>query len=153
LYQNLDFAFTRYSPITKNSDGMDIALIEIEKSTNKMRYCGVNRSIYISNEGDIKELKALRTINTITKDIFNQFTDIEYKIKPNDTIYLFSDGFIDQFGGEKGKKYGSKRFKELLSNISTLSLKRQHASINSELKKWRGTSEQTDDILIFGIKI
>ena len=75
------------------------------------------------------------------------------KVKKGDVIYVFSDGFPDQFGGPKGKKYNSKQFKSFLLSISQLPLDEQHKLIEKEFNDWRGDLEQVDDLCIVGVRV
>jgi serine phosphatase RsbU (regulator of sigma subunit) len=74
-------------------------------------------------------------------------------LESGDCIYLFSDGFVDQFGGERGKKFMRKRFKEMLLQHSALSMDQQMIAFKTTLRQWQGEQEQVDDILLMGIRI
>jgi len=81
------------------------------------------------------------------------FKNNEVQLKNNDLIYLFSDGFQDQFGGENNKKFMSKKFKKLLLEIHGLPLQEQKQKLTYIFRNWKGLNEQTDDVLVFGIKL
>jgi serine phosphatase RsbU (regulator of sigma subunit) len=74
-------------------------------------------------------------------------------LQKNDAIYVFTDGFVDQFGGPDGKKYKTKKFKEMLLSIQHLNMKDQALMINKEFNDWRGNNEQIDDLCLVGIKV
>jgi serine phosphatase RsbU (regulator of sigma subunit) len=140
-------------------DGMDIAFLLIEmKSKNEklnISYSGANRPLWIlkNNQKEILEIKATKTaIGGYTLD--NQvFVQHELCLEKGDAIYLFSDGYADQFGGDSGKKMMTKRFKELLIENSHLSMKEQGIQLENYFNKWKGnTNEQVDDVLIIGIR-
>jgi serine phosphatase RsbU (regulator of sigma subunit) len=80
------------------------------------------------------------------------FTDHEVAITPGDQLYLFSDGFADQFGGDKGKKYKSKNFQQTLLEMRELSSSAQKDRLNEKFESWRGALEQIDDVTVVGIK-
>jgi len=80
------------------------------------------------------------------------FTSHSMDLKPDDMIYLFTDGYIDQFGGSEGKKFKFRRFRYLLLNIHKLPLEEQKKQLHEAINDWRGAHEQVDDILIIGIK-
>ena len=147
-------------------DGMDISLISIDKNSNKFQYAGAYNSIYLickSNETVTDETIVLnnKMIVEIKGDrqpigLFRNskdFTTHEVPVKKGDSIYLFSDGFADQFGGPKGKKYKYKPFKRFLLEIHQLELHDQKNRLINELIGWQGGLEQIDDITIIGMKI
>ncbi|HYG52401.1 MAG TPA: SpoIIE family protein phosphatase, partial [Flavobacteriales bacterium] len=80
------------------------------------------------------------------------FTEQRFNVRPSDTIYLFSDGIQDQFGGDEGKKFMIKRFRDTLKGLQPLSMKEQVTSLESEIAAWQGNYEQTDDMLLIGIR-
>lgn len=139
-------------------DGMDIALCCIDLSNNKVHFAGANRPMWISTTNENGE-KTLQIINA-TKAAIGGFTDETqqfqshtYSCKKSDTIYLFTDGFTDQFGGDKNKKYNIKHFRELLSSFSDLSMDKQKQRAEAVFNDWKANNEQVDDVLIIGIKI
>jgi serine phosphatase RsbU (regulator of sigma subunit) len=81
------------------------------------------------------------------------FTNHEIDLKPNDRFYMYSDGFPDQFGGEDGRKYMSKRFKQLLLDIHQKPMEEQKQILYNEHLAWRGDTEQIDDIVVFGVRV
>lgn len=138
-------------------DGMDVSLIAINYETNKLYYSGANNAIYIyrKTEGE-PEL----TILNATKQSIGSVSDnpINYELQTfnlqaGDTIYLFSDGYADQFGGERDKKLNYKRFREILQTAFEMPINLQKNYLKTCFEAWRGTTEQTDDVCIMGIKI
>lgn len=81
------------------------------------------------------------------------FTNHEIQLESGDSIYIFSDGFVDQFGGEKGKKYRAKQFKAFLLSVQTSSMEEQLALINTEFERWKGAEEQIDDVCVIGVRV
>jgi len=136
----------------KSYDGMDVALCVIDTETKMLQFSGAYNSIYIIRKKDLIEIKGTKSpigIFYIEKDFKNNV----FQLKDSDIIYLFSDGFSDQFGGIKKAKFSNKRFKELLLSISDLPLEEQESILSNSYEKWRGDNKQTDDILVVGVKV
>ncbi|HLU84234.1 MAG TPA: two-component regulator propeller domain-containing protein [Vicingaceae bacterium] len=157
-------------------DGMDLGLCILDTNNNQLQYAGANNPIYIVREKDKgmdeKLNNSLLSLETATHYLFeikadkqpigyhehrNNFTTHYIQLKKNDTIYLFSDGFADQFGGENGKKYKYKPFKQLLLNIQDKPMNEQQEILDKALFNWMHPNtethhEQIDDVLIFGVK-
>lgn len=142
----------------EQKDGMDMALCVWHKNTNVLEYAGANNPVWImrpikdTRAHEIIELKANRMpvgYHYNAKD----FTDLKFQLQKGDAIYAFTDGFVDQFGGPDGKKYKSKKFKEMLLSIQHLNMKDQALMINKEFNDWRGKHEQIDDLCLVGLKI
>jgi serine phosphatase RsbU (regulator of sigma subunit) len=140
-------------------DGMDIALVAINFSTMKMQYAGANNPVYIVRNNEIIELKpdkqpiGLDKYNNRDKVFTNQVIDLQ----KNDSIYLFTDGYCDQFGASDrikgGKKFGYKQFQRLLLDINGKPMSEQKKLIHKAYLDWKGSLEQIDDICIIGIGI
>jgi|GEM_PF-2282082 len=131
-------------------DGMDISLISIKG--NKLVYAGANNPLWIIRNNTILEFKPNR-FPIGYQEKLRLFEEKETTIQNGDVIYLFTDGFVDQFGGPKGKKYKYKLFKEFLLSISHLSMKEQKKLIQKEFEDWKGELEQIDDVCIFATRI
>lgn len=134
-------------------DGLDIALCIIDCEKHILQFSGANNPVYIIKNRELIEIKGDRMPVGIHINFDKPFTNHILGLESNDQIYLFSDGYADQFGGPKGKKFRYKQFKELLINISHEPMNIQKEILNNTQDKWRGSSEQIDDILVFGIKI
>lgn len=134
-------------------DGLDIALIHYNKAENKMVYAGANRPCYLYREGILTEYSPTKTsIGGHTIDAFD-FKNNELILQKNDTVYIFSDGYADQFGGEKGKKITTKTLKTVLTSIQSLPLNEQQEKLNQFYLNWKGNLEQIDDVLVIGLKV
>ncbi|MCB9360064.1 MAG: SpoIIE family protein phosphatase [Flavobacteriales bacterium] len=136
---------------TDVKDGMDIALCSWNTKTNVLEYAGANNSLYLIRNGELFETKADK--QPIGKSLKRHpFTNHNIELVKNDSIYLFSDGYADQFGGPKGKKFMYKAFKQMLITYSSLPIIEQEEAIKSTFFKWKEAHEQVDDICILGVK-
>ena len=132
-------------------DGMDIALCRLEKNKNQLQYAGANRPLYYFQKGVFNEIKADR--QPIGKyEYRKEFTNHVLKLKKGDCLYLFSDGIVDQFGGEKSKKFTSKRLKQLLESIKDQPMDEQKTLIEKEFEAWQGENESIDDVCVLGVR-
>lgn len=147
---------------SKNSqDGMEIAFCTIDLETLNMKYSGAHRSLYFFRNGEFTEIKADRAslggVSKIRKKkLANlQLTTHEIQLQKDDIFYLFSDGYKDQFGGELGRIFSSKRFKNILYDVHKEPMENQAEMLDKEIMKWSKVSDQkqTDDIIVFGVKI
>ena len=131
-------------------DGCDIALCKITETS--VTYSGAYRPLYVYNKaGEFAEIKATKTAIAGITPYDQEFDQTELLIKDLKAIYLFSDGYADQFGGEKSKKLTTKKFKLLLSTLVNLPIHQQKLQLESFFSEWRGEVEQIDDILVIGI--
>jgi ligand-binding sensor domain-containing protein/serine phosphatase RsbU (regulator of sigma subunit) len=136
-------------------DGMDVAFCSIDKKDMIMEFAGAFNPLYLIRDNKITEIKGDRF--SIGLDETN-FKDQTFKnhlipIQEGDIIYIFSDGFADQFGGPDGRKYKYRRFRHLLLTLHQLPMEKQHQILENNVLEWRGDQEQVDDILVIGIKI
>ena len=130
-------------------DGMDIAICVLDG--NKLQYAGANNPLWIIRKGELMETKANK--QPIGKfDNQEVYTTHEFELLPGDSIFLFSDGYVDQFGGEKGKKFKAKAFRELLLSIQDKSMEEQKLIIDEAFETWRGNLEQVDDVCVIGFR-
>ena len=134
-------------------DGMDIALCTIDFKTMTLEYSGAHNPAYIIRNGEMI---------TIDSDPFSigsyvnnerEFTNHVFNLQKDDCLYVFSDGYVDQFGGPKGKKFMRKQFRQLLIEIAHLPMPEQKWRLMDTLERWQGQQEQVDDILVLGIRI
>jgi tetratricopeptide (TPR) repeat protein len=131
-------------------DGMDIALCSLEGT--KLQYAGAHNPLWIMRNGEIVETKANKQpIGQF--DNYEPYTTHSFDLKKGDTLYIFSDGYVDQFGGEKGKKFKSKSFKELLLSIQDETMSEQKKIIDGTFINWKGNLEQIDDVCVIGVRI
>jgi len=137
----------------ESRDGMDIALCVIDLETNILEYSGAYNPLYLFRDGVLLETKADKMPVGIFLAEKESFTHNCIKIEKGDRIYIFSDGYVSQFGGLNSKKFKTKRFKEILTEIHFEPMRKQKELLNDMIVDWQGDHVQTDDILILGIKI
>ena len=134
-------------------DGMDIALCSINAEKTKLQYSGAYNSLWLIRNKELVEYKADKhPIGLFVGEELNQFTNHEIDLKKGDIVYVFTDGFADQFGGPKGKKFKYKQLQQLLLQISETPMKEQKVALEATIESWKGDLEQVDDILIMGVK-
>jgi serine phosphatase RsbU (regulator of sigma subunit) len=131
-------------------DGMDIAICSLDGTT--LKYAGAHNPLWIVRDGELLETKANK--QPIGKfDNPEPYTTHTIELQKGDSLYIFSDGYADQFGGEKGKKLKTANFKKLLLSIQNESMERQNQLIDEAFENWKGNLEQLDDVCIIGVKI
>ena len=138
------------------SDGMDIALYIINKEKQELQYSGAFNPLYILRENTDNEFIEIKADNQPISAYMKEtdFTNHKIKLQKNDCLYTFSDGYYDQFGGEKGRKFRLKNFKHLLLKIYNEPMDIQKKILEQTLLNWMGTKhKQLDDIIVFGLKI
>jgi len=142
---------------SESKDGMDIAICKINHKKNTLEYAGAMRPLWIVNTaGELTEIKADKIpIGTKQKDRDETIVYTTHTIETNkgDTFYIFTDGYADQFGGTRDKKYSTGKFKELLIANSKLDFANQEKNIRQEHLDWKDQNEQVDDILIIGFTV
>lgn len=136
----------------KSLEGMDVAICSYDTSTGEFCFAGALRPMLLINDGVLKKLKGDR-VGIGRKQKEYQFTEQKVFVQPGDVIYMFSDGYSDQFGGEKGRKYMSKRFRDFLQDIQEHSIEEQNILLQYEFHLWKEGNEQVDDVLVMGFEI
>jgi len=135
------------------NDGMDLALIAYDKKNRKLQYAGAYNPLVIARDGEIITIKGDRFPIGMSTVNNKKFTNVDVDIQSGDVLYIFSDGYADQFGGPEGKKFKSLNLKNELLRISSLSMPVQKEQLLKTLDAWMGDREQIDDILIIGTKV
>jgi serine phosphatase RsbU (regulator of sigma subunit)/HAMP domain-containing protein len=134
-------------------DGMDISLCSLDENTLTLEFSGAQNSVWIFRDGICTELKGNKRSIGNTEDLETPFSTQQFNCQTGDIIYLFSDGFPDQFGGISGKKLMRKNFKEILSKAAQLPIADQKVFLQQQLQSWKLDYEQVDDILVMGIQV
>jgi len=144
---------------TANRDGMDIAICVWDQNKNALQFAGAKSPMLLINDHELQVVKGNRMpIGGLQREVERCFTVHEFNIESPSTIYIYSDGFQDQFGGEKGKKFLSKKFKQLLYENHELPMEDQQQLLAHTFEKWIGDDTQTpetqiDDVLVIGFRI
>lgn len=140
-----------------NQDGMDIALLSYDPQSRKAEYAGANNPLWrISDENGspvFTEVKADKQPLGVYKGVHTPFHNHCFDLRKGDQVYLFTDGYADQFGGPSGKKFKYKRMQDLITSRASLKPSEQKDLLSAELNAWKGELEQVDDILVIGIKV
>lgn len=135
-------------------DGMDIALCAINYKKSTMEFAGANNPLWLIRNNLVIEINGDKfPIGAFVGEELQRFTNHEWEIQKGDCIYMFTDGFADQFGGPKGKKFKYKQLQELLLQIHSKPMAEQKQILQQTNDEWQGELEQVDDILIIGIRI
>jgi serine phosphatase RsbU (regulator of sigma subunit) len=155
----------------EQKDGMDMAVAILHREKKELFFAGAHNPLYlVRNNGNISGLGSVKepSLTGFGSRLYefkgdrqpigfhpeeSEFTNHKISLAEQDTIYIFSDGFIDQFGGDQRKKYKSSRFKELLLSLQKESLDKQKLLIEQAFKNWRGDNEQIDDVCVIGFRI
>ncbi len=160
LRDNIIKAMQQSGKEGEQRDGMDVAAIAIDPGSNKMEFAGANNPLYFIQNNELIEMPEPNLVEVKGDKMpislhrkMESFSNHTLKIKKNDIIYIFSDGYADQFGGENGKKFKYKPFRNLLLNISSKPMSEQKKILDETLEKWKGEFDQIDDVLVMGIKI
>jgi serine phosphatase RsbU (regulator of sigma subunit) len=134
-------------------DGMDISLCLIDEQKKKLFYAGANRAMWLMRKNELHLFDPDKfSIGGDQGSVEREFTLHQTDMVPGDCVYLSSDGYADQFGGEKGKKFMVKRFQDLVKQIHTLPMNEQHDFIEKAFLDWKGKLEQVDDVLVIGFR-
>jgi tetratricopeptide (TPR) repeat protein len=155
----------------EQKDGMDLAIAVYNKKNRELHFSGANNPLYIIRKKNVPEQKDLEPFASMDNGEYrlfeikgdkqpigthweeNPFRTTSVYLKEHDSFYLFSDGYIDQFGGEQRKKYKSANFKKLLLSVQGKEMEAQREVLEQEFDRWRGPFEQIDDISVLGVRI
>lgn len=144
--------FTKFSTSTQHYNGLDLAIAEMNTQTNILRFAGANSPLWILRGGELIELKPTRNpIGSYPKEV--PFETETIQLLPKDRVFMFSDGYKDQFGGENFEKIKSRRFKELIIGTGNVPLAEQKNEIEQYFDVWKGENSQTDDVLLFAFEV
>ncbi len=135
-------------------DGMDISICACDSKKGQLTWAGANNPLWIIRQ----KSQEIETLNGDRQPVGiypfkTPLTSHKIDINKGDTIYLFTDGFVDQFGGEKGKKYKTTNFKNLLIGISSKDISSQSRLLSAEFDQWKGANSQIDDVCVMGVRM
>lgn len=156
LNESIEIALCQSTCYDHSQDGMDIALCSIDKKNNILKFAGANRPIWIIRHGqsELEEIKGTKkAIGGLATNFNSNFETHSIKLQKGDTVYMFSDGYADQFGGELKKKLTTKKFKQLILSIQDKTMLQQKVHLNNFFDDWKAKLEQVDDILVIGIRM
>ncbi len=153
LSKGIEATFSRNEDDLSVKDGMDIALCMIDKKNKRLEFAGAFNSLYLIRDNRLTEIKGDRfsiglTANELGKPFTNHFLELEKE----DRIYIFTDGYVDQFGGPKGKKFMYRRFRHMLLRVHKIPMLEQKKFLEDTLGAWMADVEQVDDIQVVGIQ-
>ena len=132
---------------------MDISLISIDKKSQQICFTGANNPLYLFNSDGFREFKGDKfPVGSFVGEELRNFKTQEIETKEGDFIYLFTDGYADQFGGPRGKKFKYKQLRETFQNVYPTPLTEQKEKLNRTFEVWMGELDQIDDVLIIGLK-
>lgn len=133
-------------------DGMDMALCTLDPGDLMLEYSGANCPLYLVRDGQVLQYAPDKMPIGGFELQGKAFTDHRIQLQKGDVVYIFSDGYADQFGGPRGKKFLYRRFRELLVEIHGMPMERQKIMLLEALNQWKGAHEQVDDILVIGMR-
>ncbi len=140
--------------ISDLNSGFDAALCLYDFKTKKIRFCGAKRPLYLFRKGVLQEFRGSRSSVGLFSIAGKKFEETEIQLEENDQLFLFSDGYTDQIGGPRNKRFMSKRLKETIKELLSSSSSDQHKKLIETIIDWKGNNEeQLDDILVLGIKL
>ncbi|MCK4664097.1 MAG: SpoIIE family protein phosphatase [Bacteroidales bacterium] len=152
LRNNVVKALKQEGEESKSKDGMDVAILTLDTGTNKLEYAGANNPFYLIRNKELIETKANKMPVAIYLKM-EPFTKHEIELQTGDSLYIFSDGFADQFGGPKGRKFMYKPFKKLLIEMQGKPMCEQKEILDKTFEDWKNDNEQIDDVLVIGVSI
>lgn len=138
----------------ESTDGMDVSICIVDFEKNLLRYAGANRPMWFVRNNELIVYPPNKfPIGGLQIFHDQKFNNHEINLQKNDTFYIFTDGYADQFGGENGKKLMTKKLKEILISIQHLDMINQKNFLDDFFRKWKGEYEQVDDVLVIGVQI
>lgn len=156
LDQELSSTFNHEENSQQTLDGLDTVLIRLDKDSDKVKYAGALRPLMVIRDGEAIEMKGDRYPIGLLEGVIKDFKTYEFELKDKDALYLYSDGYADQFGGPKqdkgGKKFSKKKMRELLLSIQDLSFEELAHFLEYAFNNWKQEIPQTDDIVLIGLQ-
>ncbi len=154
LNKDINLSLHQEESSDSSHDGMDIALCAIDKEKKELRFSGAGRPMYLWRNGEVLMFKTNKGgIGGVYGNIFPEFGEEVVKLENKDCVYIFSDGYADQFGEKTQSKFSSRRLRELLQKIGHLPMNDQGIAVRDAFFNWKGNELQFDDVLVMGFKI
>ncbi|RPH30744.1 MAG: hypothetical protein EHM93_15190 [Bacteroidales bacterium] len=153
MRDKIKFALHQSNQTRETKDGMDMALVAIDLNSKILKYSGANNPIYIIRDSALIELKADKMPIGIQPREKPNFSNLEFQLQKDDSVYLFSDGYADQIDKVTMKKFSLKNFQKLLVSIANQGMTEQRDELEAVIERWRNNEDQTDDILVVGVRI
>jgi serine phosphatase RsbU (regulator of sigma subunit) len=146
-------AETLHTKDSHSKDGMDIALCCIDYNNMTLEFSGAINELYLVRDGALQMVQGDKTYIGTIDESFISYSNNSIGLQKNDCLYIFTDGFRDQFGGIKGKKFMRKRFDEMILSQHTLEMEEQRRLYTKTFRNWMGMEEQVDDVLMIGVRV
>jgi sigma-B regulation protein RsbU (phosphoserine phosphatase) len=138
----------------ESNDGMDIAICSFDLAGKTLEYAGANRPLWLIRNREVITVKPDKfPIGGLQMAHDRTFTNAVLHLQENDAVYIFTDGYADQFGGDKGKKMMTAKFKDLLISLQSRTMREQEVFLKEHFENWKGDNEQVDDVLVIGISV
>ncbi|MGB0525403.1 MAG: 7TM diverse intracellular signaling domain-containing protein [Flammeovirgaceae bacterium] len=154
LDKRVQFALSHQNTENKRKDGMDMAILVVDEDAKSVKFAGAKNPVCHLKNGEIERIKGSKyPIGSYKSERTKVFEQKEFELRSGDAYYIFSDGFQDQFGGAEGRKYMTKRFRNLLQSIGHLPMKEQKELLYQEFNTWKQNGSQTDDVLVIGFRL
>jgi serine phosphatase RsbU (regulator of sigma subunit)/HAMP domain-containing protein len=134
-------------------DGMDLAMVAINWEKMQVEFAGANNPLYVVRDGELEEFKADKFAICSFEPGAKNYSVQTVDVQSGDTLFLATDGFVDQFGGPQGKKFMRRRFRELLIETAALPLEEHEGHLSARFEAWRGEEEQVDDVLVVSVRV
>jgi serine phosphatase RsbU (regulator of sigma subunit)/Flp pilus assembly protein TadD len=154
LNKNLSIYLHQKNDSTSIRDGMDISLCAIDRERNMLTFAGAYNHLYMIRNNELHIFNAdKKAIGTWSEENYMPYNQHNITLQKGDVFYIFSDGYADQFGGPKGKKFKASQLRDLLLSVHQEPFNKQKEQLNNKFESWRGNLEQVDDVLVIGFKI
>ncbi|TAE73743.1 MAG: PAS domain S-box protein [Bacteroidetes bacterium] len=139
---------------SSSRDGMDIAFCKINYKKRQIEYASAHRPLYYFNDGHLYEIKGNKfPVGGAQYNNHMRFTNTIINYQEGDSVYVFSDGFPDQFGGNKNKKFSPRKIRDIITEFAPKGMPAVQDKLDTEFEDWKGANKQTDDVLLIGIKL
>lgn len=156
LHTGIRLALNQSSEDSDSEDGMDMSLCTVDAKLHRFQFAGAKNNLYVVQGDKLKILKAnYYSIGgrQLRPDMQIEFTCYDFIYDDNTSIYMFSDGYLDQFGGDNNEKFNTQRFREMILNNRNLPMEEQKDVLAKTMDKWKGNRQQIDDFLVLGVKL